>query len=102
MPARGGNRSSSQFGFSALKAGERLLEKEEAHESESRLAGFTGCNLSLEIRLQLGKCSVEFVGSSHQLTRLTNAFDRFLENLDGCGHRGQSAGSEIVPLPIPS
>jgi hypothetical protein len=51
----------------------------------------------LEIGLELGKCPTKFNGSPRHLACLSDAFGRFLENLDARSHCGQWGSSETVP-----
>lgn len=88
------------FRCASCKAREGLLQKAEALEGKPRLAGFAGRDLRLEMGLELGQRPIEFIGSSHHLARLADAFDRLFEDVDGRGHRGQSTGAEIVPAAV--
>ena len=96
VQAAAGERAGDRL--SGLKAREYTLEEAEAFESKSRLAGFTGRNFPLEIGLELGKRPIKFVGSPRHLACLSDAFDRFLENVDDCSHCGQWSRPETVPV----
>jgi hypothetical protein len=83
-----------------LETGERLLEEAKTDECQSGLAGFAGGYLTLKVALEVRKRPLEFVGSVHHRTCLSNAFDWPFQNVVGGIHWGQWAVPTIVPAAL--